>query len=118
MTTIRKSYTPAFKAEVAQEVLKGEKTITQISSQYGVHPNIIGKWKRAAIKSMPNAFDEEGRTQDQVAALKAEHEKEKEQLYAEIGRLTTQLNWLKKKCDTGLAQIDQNRFGRAQSRKP
>ncbi len=48
MTTIRKTYTPAFKAEVAQEVLKGEKTITQISSQYGVHPNIIGKWKRVA----------------------------------------------------------------------
>ena len=66
---------------------------------------------------MPNAFDEQGRTQDQVTALKAEHEKEKEQLYAEIGRLTTELNWLKKKCDTGLAQIDQNRFGRAQSRK-
>ncbi len=80
MTTIRKTYTPAFKAEVAQEVLKGEKTITQISSQYGVHPNIIGKWKRVAGKSMPNAFDQEGRTQGQIAALKAEHEKEKEHL--------------------------------------
>jgi len=43
MTTIRKSYSPAFKAEVAQEVLKGEKTITQISAQYGVYLNVIGK---------------------------------------------------------------------------
>ncbi len=89
MTTkkIRKSYSPTFKAEVAQEVLKGEKTINQISSDYGVHPNVIGKWKRYAVKSMPNAFDEEGRTYNQIAALKAEHQKEKELLYAEIGRL-------------------------------
>ncbi len=122
MTTIRKTYSPTFKAEVAQEVLKGEMTINQISSDYGVHPNVIGKWKRSAVKSMPNAFDEEGRTHNQIAPLKAEHQKQKELLYAEIGRLTTQLNCrpvgTRKKCDTGLAHLDQNGSGRAQSRKP
>ncbi len=112
MTTIRKQYSPAFKAEVVQEALKGEKTVNQIASQKGVHPNLVTKWKSAALKAMPNAFDEEGRTQEQIKVLKAKHEKEKEELYAEIGKLTTQLNWLKKKCDTGLAQVEQSKTGR------
>ncbi len=115
MTTIRKHYSPTFKSEVAQEALKGDKTINQIATQYRVHPNVIGKWKRAALKAMPAAFDddESGRTQAHIDFLKAEHEREKEQLYAEIGKLTTQLNWLKKKCDTGLAQAAQSRTSRA-----
>src|SRR4051812_32309954 len=106
MTTIRKQYTPAFKSQVVQEMLKGEKTFTQLASQYGVHPNVIAKWKRAALKAMPTAFDDERRTTEQIAGLRAEHEKEKERLYAEIGRLTIELNWLKKKFDTAVAQVD------------
>lgn len=50
---------------------------------------------------MPNAFDEQ--TQKAVNALKAQHQKEKEQLYAQIGRLTTQLNWLKKKLEASVS---------------
>jgi transposase-like protein len=105
MTTPRKKYSPAFKSEIVQAVLEGNKTLTQIASEQGIHPNVITKWKKAALSAMPDSFDE--RTQKQLKALFEQHEKEKEQLYAEIGRLTTQLRWLEKKSEAGFAQIGQ-----------
>ena len=101
MTTIRKHYTPAFKAQIVQEALAGERTLAQIAVQYGLHPNLITKWKHAALQAMPGAFTENAPLQAQLAALQAEHEREKEQLYAEIGRLTTQVHWLQKKIAAG-----------------
>ncbi len=84
MVQIRKHYSPTFKAQVVQEVLAGEKSLGQIASQYGIHPNMISKWKRAALQAMPTAFDEESQLQAkaQIAALQAQHEKEKEELHA------------------------------------
>lgn len=99
MTTIRKSYTPAFKAEIVQELLREEQTLTQIASKHGVHPNQLRRWREAAVKAMPDNFADEERYQKRLAALSAEHEREKEKLYAEIGKLTTQLSWLKKKVE-------------------
>ncbi len=93
MTTIRKSYTPAFKAQIVQELLKEEQTLTQIASKNGVHPNQLRRWKDAALTAMPAQFEDEERYQKRLAFLEAEHEREKEKLYAEIGRLTTQVNW-------------------------
>ena len=106
MVQIRKHYSPTFKAQVVQEVLAGEKSLGQIAAQYGLHPNMISKWRRAALEAMPTAFDEESQmqVQAQIAALKAQHEKEKEELHAEIGRLTMQVNWLQKKITAGTAQ--------------
>ncbi len=57
---------------------------------------MISKWKTAALQAMPAAFDEDGSMQRRLQRLQAEHEREKEALYAEIGRLTTQVNWLQK----------------------
>jgi transposase-like protein len=91
---VRKSYSAEFKAQVVLEILKEEKSISQISSEYGVHPNILGKWKNQAVRGFPRLFaDAEKKTQ----AMKAEHEKKVQELYEEIGRLTTQVNWFKKK---------------------
>jgi transposase-like protein len=94
--TTRRQYSPEFKAKIVQEVLQGEKTIAQLAAEHGIHPNIITKWRSAALQAMPHAFDEP--TQKILAAVKAEHEKEKEALYAEIGRLSTKLSWLEKKA--------------------
>ena len=105
MTTPRKKYSPAFKSEIVQAVLEGNKTLIQIASEQGSHPNVITKWKSAALTKMPDTFDE--RVQKQLKTLLEQHEKEKEQLYAEIDRLTTQLRWLEKKSGTGFAQIGQ-----------
>jgi transposase-like protein len=104
MTTPRKHYLPAFKVQVVQEVLEGNRTIGQIASEHASHPNNITKWKRAALKAMPDSFDE--RNDQQIKAVIERYEKEKEELYAEIGRLTTELRWLKKKGEAGFARVN------------
>lgn len=116
MTTIRKHYTPTFKAQVVQEALAGERTLAQIAAQYGLHPNLITKWKQAALHAMPGAFVDNAAPEAQIVALKAEHEREKEQLYAEIGRLSTQVQWLQKKIAAGGAASSPPYPGRARQR--
>lgn len=113
MTMIRKHYPPAFKAQVVQEVLAGERTLAQIAAHHGVHPNLISKWKRAALYAMPSAFTDNAPLEAQITALKAEHEREQEALYAEIGRLTTQVHWLPKKIAAGGASSGPAYAGRA-----
>ncbi len=90
---MKKTYTAAFKAQVVLELLKETKTTSQLSSEYGVHVTVLRDWKQAAIKGLPDVF--EGR--DSWTEAKAGYERQIEDLYAEIGRLTTQLNFLKKK---------------------
>ena len=91
---MRKHHTAAFKAKVVQEALKEEKTIAQIASEYGIHPNQISAWKALALKGLPNLFQ---KTEANQRAEQEEHEKQLHELYAQIGRLTTQVAWLKKK---------------------
>jgi putative transposase len=91
---MRKKYTAPFKAKVVQEILREEKSISQISSKYGVHATQLRKWKRQALEGLPGLFSSEHKGKStEIKKL----ETEQEHLYAEIGRLTTQLNWLKKK---------------------
>ena len=91
---MRKKYTPQFKAKVVQEILREEESISQISSEYSVHPTQLRKWKRQVLEGLPDLFTSEHKGKsDEIKKL----ETEQDRLYAEIGRLTTQLNWLKKK---------------------
>ncbi len=92
---VRKQYTAAFKAQIVQEVLKEDKLITQIASAHGIHPNLIGEWKAAALKGLPSLFERE---HSELTKERAAHERQVNELYAEIGRLTTQVAWLKKKA--------------------
>lgn len=89
---MRKTYTPAFKAQVVLELLKEEKTLAQLASEHAIHPNMLREWKTAAIHALPSAFEK----RDTLAAAQAAHEQQLQELYAEIGRLTTQVNWMKK----------------------
>jgi transposase-like protein len=90
---MRKRHSATFKAQVVQEVLKEEKTIAQIATEYGVHPNQISQWKALALKGLPSLFQKDTAVQ---AAEKAAEEQKLQELYAEIGKLTTQVAWLKK----------------------
>jgi putative transposase len=90
---MRKRYSDSFKAEVALELLREEKTVTQIASERHVHPNQLYEWKATALRDFATLFSQNHKGE---SALKAEYEKRLEELYAEIGRLTTQVNWLKK----------------------
>ena len=98
---MKKHYTPTLKAQIVLEVLKEEKTIAQIGSEHSIHPTQLRKWKTQALEGLPQLFADERQAQRAVAA---EHARQLDELYAEIGRLTTQLAWLKKK--SGLEPVE------------
>lgn len=91
---MRKRFTPSYKAQVVRELLKEEKTLAQISTEYGVAATQLSAWKATALKGLPGLFENEHTA---VEGVKAEYERRLQELYGEIGRLTTQINWLKKK---------------------
>jgi transposase len=79
---------------VVQELLKEEKTLAQIASEYEVHPTQLKNWRAIAIEGMQSPFEK----QDSTAELKATDEQQLTELYAEIGKLTTQVRLSQKKC--------------------
>ena len=87
----RRQFTADFKARVAIEAIKGQKTLQEIASHYEVHPNMVANWKRQALAELPQVFaDQRARCNDSDEALK-------DALYQQIGKLQVQLDWLKKK---------------------
>lgn len=94
----KRQHTANFKAQVVQELLKEEKTIAQIAAEYEVHPSQLRRWKAIVVEGMAGLFEEK----DGKATMRAEYEERLNELYGEIGRLTTQLNWLKKKSGVAL----------------
>jgi transposase-like protein len=92
MINKRKRYDAALKAKVALEAIKNERTIAEIASEYGVHPNQITKWKKQALEDLPKIFSgKRERTDRDAQELVA-------QLYQQIGQLKVELDWLKKKA--------------------
>ena len=87
----RKQYTPKFKARVAVEAIRAEKTLSQLGGKFQVHPMQIAKWRRSAIEQLPELFVD-GRTRKERNG-----EADNDALYEEIGRLKVELDWLKKK---------------------
>jgi transposase len=98
---MRKTYTGKFKTTVVLEILKEEKTISEIASQYEVHPNQLSKWRKEAINGLANVLEDGRRKSDKEKEIL---EKKTQELYTEIGKLTTQLNWLKKKSGIKLEE--------------
>jgi transposase-like protein len=78
---------------VALEALRGEKTIAQLSSEYGVHGNQIRQWKKKLIEELPAIFSERRRRSEK------EGEELTSELYRQIGQLKVELDWLKKKSE-------------------
>ena len=95
---MRKRISPELKAKAVLETLKEERPLNQIASEYGVHPNMLSAWKSSAVKSMSTLFERETRSQ----VDRETHEKQIDELYSQIGRLTTQVAWLKKKSGLDL----------------
>jgi len=91
MSSVRKHYATDLKVKIVLEILKEEKTVTQLASEYGIHYSQLLKWKKQALEGLPHLFSD-----SRTETLKTAHEKEVTALYQEIGQLTTQLTWLKK----------------------
>ena len=87
----RKRYTKEFKAKVALEAIKGQKTVNEIASEFGVHTSQINDWKRQLLSGMPQVFDRRGERRE------AANEAERDRLFRQIGKLQVEVDWLKKK---------------------
>jgi len=96
---MRRRFSAKQKAQIVLEILKEEKTIAQIASEYSIHPNQLHRWKRQALENFADLFETDGK---QKRAQEAAQQSKLDALYAEIGRLTTQVNWLKKKSGLDL----------------
>jgi putative transposase len=86
----RKSYDDKFKAKVVLETIKGEKTLSELSSQYGVHPTMIAKWKSHFLENASQVFSHK-----QDPRLKSQKELI-ESLYKKIGQKEIEVDFLKK----------------------
>ena len=91
----RRKFTSAFKAKVVIEALKERMTIEEIARKYEVHPNQVSMWKKEFLEKSASVFESESSKKEE----KKEQEAETEKLFARIGQLEMQNNWLKKKLD-------------------
>ncbi len=91
MGKTRQTYTAELKTKVALEAIKAERSVNEIASRYGVHPNLVGIWKRQAVEGMSSIFRRGGGVEN------PESEALQSRLYEQIGQLKVELDWLKKK---------------------
>lgn len=89
----RNRYTAEFKSKVVLELLREEKTLSQISAEYGVHPNLLSRWKADFLERMPSVFSKDTA---EIDKLRREYAAEKEELIKQIGQLSVENAWLKK----------------------
>jgi transposase len=93
MSVKRKYYSKELKAKIALEAVKGYRSITELSKEYKIHPNQIGKWKQQLLENLPALFDNmRGPKTDQDNELV-------NQLYRQIGKQQVEIDWLKKKYE-------------------
>lgn len=87
----RKRHSADFKARVALEAIKENKTLNELAKEYEVHQVQISKWKKQLLEALPDAFSSRrAKSEGDEEALKAT-------LYQQIGQLKVELDWLKKK---------------------
>lgn len=91
MARKRRRFSAEFKAKVALEAVRGQKTLAELADEHEVHANQITQWKKQLLESLPEVF---GRRREQDAA---EQEELTGRLYQQIGQLKVELDWLKKK---------------------
>jgi len=89
---MRKSYDKGFKAKVALEAVRGEKTIQEIATMFSVHPNLVSLWKKQLLDSADLVFEKAGKGKEEREA-----EKKQEELFKQIGQLQVEKEFLKKK---------------------
>lgn len=91
MAQKRKQFTPEFKAKVALEAIRGERTVSELAARHKVHPNQIGLWRKHLQQHIAEVF----------AAGRSAPDEQQQQLvdtlYQQIGQLTVELEYLKKR---------------------
>lgn len=87
----RRRFTQEFKARVALAAVRGDKTASELASQFGVHASQVTTWKKRLLEGAPELFaDGQSRSPEESSGKEQE-------LYEQIGRLKMEVEWLKKK---------------------
>lgn len=90
----RRKFSKEFKARIALEAIKGQRTANELAQEFGVHVNQINLWKKKLLESAPEVFSTgKDREADRLEA-------QRDILYRKVGQLQVEVDWLKKK--TGL----------------
>lgn len=87
----RRRHSADFKVRVVVAALREDKTQSQLAAEFGIHPLQISAWKKQAVEVLPEVFG------SKAARTASEQSEIERSLYEKIGRLETQLDWLKKK---------------------
>ena len=87
----RRRFTKEFKAKVALEAIKGQRTVNELAQEFGVHISQINTWKRQLMEAAPDIFA--GKKDGEAKQI----ENERDQLYRKVGQLQVEVDWLKKK---------------------
>jgi transposase-like protein len=90
MSNKKKQYSPQFKAKVALEAVRGEKTVAELSSQYQLHPSVINKWKTKLLEEAEQIFERE----NPGGKDKTDTQAQVDELYRQIGQLKVEKDFL------------------------
>lgn len=93
----RRVHDSTFKTKVVLEALKGAKTLSQLATEFGIHPQQITDWKKQALHGLPSLFDS---PTAKPTLSEQQREEIEEPLFQQIGRLKVENDWLKKKLRT------------------
>lgn len=90
MARKRLVHSSGFKAKVALTAVRGDRTMSQLAAQFGVHATQVASWRRRLLEGAAGLFEDRRRRDDRAG-------QNQEELYEQIGRLSMELEWLKKK---------------------
>jgi transposase len=86
----RRKFSPSFKAKVALEAVKNQQTLAELAKKFEVNPIMISRWKSEFLENISAAFEKTGREESEQV--------DTQELYAQIGQLRVENEFLKKNC--------------------
>ena len=115
MSRKRRNFSPEFKAKIVLESIRGEKEINELALEHQIQPNLIRNWKKEFIANASNVFY--AKSDEKSKESLNELESENDELAKKLGRLTIEVDWLKKKSKEILGSDYESKFSKKPSRK-
>ena len=108
MSRLRRNFSAEFKTNLVLQLLKGEKELNVLATENQIQPNLLRNWKKEFLANASLAFD--NKREDNLREKLAEERKEKAAYAKKVGRLTMQVDWLKKKSEEVVGPDYESKF--------